>query len=436
MRDYQPVFKPEWRQQLPAQVLSYLPLTLFFQVGLMYAGLVLFLLAWVLSGDWQNKLARMKTSALLWPVTGLSLISVLISLLHPHSAGEFTAALAHYQTYWFLFPMLSVTSGVWQQTAIRNFFLGAIIAASLFYLNSLGVLPDIKLFKSYVLYEGNKSILLGLLLAIAAAWMLHEWRLRKNLHVWRTLSFVYVLIALVLCTKSRTASLLFVLLCGLLVFRNFSFRWWQLGAVASLLLLAIFSISRVAQLPAPTTCLAKEMHDVYKMSGVQILLNRGICTVHQVRDFGQTKQVTEDGMRLELYLNTWQMISQSPWIGHGVGNWLPMYQQKSQGQISEKMTTPHNDYLLYWFELGMGGLIALLTIWGTQLRIARQMMYSESNEHNQGAMLLAMLTVGMMFAACFNAILRDGVFAFAMLILLAIPLAGTGNIKRKQISQA
>lgn len=433
MRDSQPIFNHDWRQQLPAQILSYLPLTLFFQVGLMYAGLALFLLAWFVSGDWQNKLARIKSSALFWPVLGLSLISAIISLLHAHPTGEFAAAFSHYQTYWFLFPMLSVASGVWQQTAVRNFFLGAVIAASLFYLNSLGALPDIKLFKSYVLYEGNKSILLGLLLAIAAAWMLHEWRLRKNFVLLRALSFVYVLIALVLCTKSRTASLLFVLLCGLLVFRNFSFRWWQLGAVASLLLAAVFSISRVAQLPAPVTCLAKEMHDVYKMNGAQIFLNRGICTVHQVRDFGQTKQVTEDGMRLELYMNTWQMISQSPWTGHGIGNWLPMYQQKAQGQISEKMTTPHNDYLLYWFELGITGLLALLAIWGTQLRIARQMV---AGLHKERAMLLAMLTVGMMFAACFNAILRDGVFAFAMLILLAIPLAGTGNIKSKQTSQA
>jgi O-antigen ligase len=174
-------------------------------------------------------------------------------------------------------------------------------------------------------------------------------------------------------------------------------------------------------LPAPATCLAKEMHEDYNMNGAQIFLNRGICTVHQVRDFGQTKQATQDGMRLELYLNTWQMITDSPWLGHGIGNWLPMYQQKAQGQISEKMTTPHHDYLLYWFELGIGGLIALLAIWLIQLRVAFQMA---SSEHTERAMLVSTLTIAMIFAACFNAILRDGVFAFAMLILLAIPMAG------------
>ncbi|MBR7799554.1 O-antigen ligase family protein [Undibacterium fentianense] len=418
------VQEPTWRQRLPAQILSYLPLTLFFQVGLMYAGLLTFLLAWCCSGEWSEKFARIKSSILLWPVVALSVISIVIGLIHPHPNGEFATAWLHYQTYWFLFPMLSVGSGNWQASAVRYFFIGAVIAASLFYLNSFGVLPDIKLFKSYVLYEGNKSILLGLLLAIAAGWMLHEWRVHQNFKLLRFLSFAYVVIALVLCTKSRTASLLFVLLSGLLVFRNFSFRWWQLLAIGGLFLVAIFFISRVAQMPAPVTCLAKEMQDVYRMRGVQVLINRGICTVHQVRDFGQTQQVSEDGMRLELYLNTWQMVSESPWLGHGIGNWLPMYQQKALGKISEKMTTPHNDYLLYWFELGLGGLLALLGIWLMQLRIARQMMHGE---HRQRAMLLSMLSIGMMFAACFNAILRDGVFAFAMLILLAIPLAGVGK---------
>lgn len=418
----------DWRQILPQQILSWLPVTLFFQVGLMYAGLVLFLLSWAFSGDWKNKISQIRSSALFVPVLALSVVSVLIGLIHPRPEGEFAAAFLHYQSYCLLFPMLSLRGGAWQSRAVKNFFFGAIFAATLFYLNALGALPAIKLFKSYVVYEGNKSILLGLLLAIAAAWMLHEWRLRKNQHVWRALAFIYVMLALVLCAKSRTASLLFILLCGVLVCRNFRFRWWQVLASGAVLTALVFAINYIAHLPSPVTCLAKQMHDVHQMHGAEIMMNRAICTVHQVRDFGQTKQVSEDGMRLELYMNTWQMITASPWIGHGIGNWLPMYQQKAQGQISEKMTTPHNDYLLYWFELGLGGLVALLAIWLTQLRIAFRMVNSE---HSERAMLVSMLTLSMMFAACFNAILRDGVFAFAMLILLAIPMAGVSHTTAK-----
>lgn len=411
------------RQQLPQQIAALLPLTLFFQVGLMYAGLVLFLLSFATSGQWQLKWQRMRQSPLLWPVLSLSVLSVLISVIHPRPEGEFAAAFSHYQSYWMLFPLLIVGGGAWQRLAIRNFFIGAVLASTFFYLNSAGVLPDIKLFKSYTLYEGNKSILLGLLLAIAAAWMLHEWRIFRDWHVVRALAFVYVLLALLLCAKSRTASLLLLILLlvltGIWASASTRFRRWYFASLAALLVSGGISLIYLAQLPPPATCLAKEMHE-RGMNGLQILAQRGICTVHQVRDFGKNGQVSEDGMRLEIYRNTWSMIEHSPLLGHGIGNWLPLYRIKAQGTISEKMTTPHNDYLLYWFELGVGGVLCLLAIWLTQFKVALQMQQHGRRVH---AAPLAMLTVAMMFAACFNAIMRDGVFAFAMLILLAIPLA-------------
>ncbi len=410
---------------LPQQILALLPLTLFFQIGVMYGGLFLFLLAWLLAtrtqAAWFRQWCAIRQSPLFIPVLALLLLSLIMSLIHPHPENEFAAAFLHYQSYLLLFPLLAIGAGAWQQRAIHYFFLGTLIASTLFYLNSLGVLPDIKFFRSYTLYEGNKSILLALLLALGAAWMLHEWRLKRDHAVWRALAFIYVSAALILCAKSRTASLLFVILCGILVCRNFSFRWWQMAVLGAVVVAGIAGVNYAAQMPAPVTCLAKEMHDAYHLNGAQILVNRAICTVHQVRDFGKTKQVSEDGMRLEIYLNTWEMIQERPLLGHGIGNWLAAYQAKAKGEISEKMTTPHNDYLLYFFELGLLGVLSLLVIFLTQLKVARDMVKSE---HQERAMLLVMVTVTMMFSALFNAILRDGVFAFAMMILLAIPLAG------------
>jgi O-antigen ligase len=88
------------------------------------------------------------------------------------------------------------------------------------------------------------------------------------------------------------------------------------------------------------------------------------------------------------------------------------------------MTTPHNDYLLYATELGALGVAALFWIWITQLGVARQMSKSAQRGQTERAMLLAMLGVAMMVGGMFNAILRDGVFGMAFMILLAIPLAG------------
>jgi multisubunit Na+/H+ antiporter MnhE subunit len=88
------------------------------------------------------------------------------------------------------------------------------MASTLFVANFFHVLPDNTLFHSYVLYQGNKSILLGVLLAIAAGWMLHELRLRQNHYLLRILALLYVVAALVLLSKTRTASLMFFLMGG------------------------------------------------------------------------------------------------------------------------------------------------------------------------------------------------------------------------------
>lgn len=413
-----------WRATLPQQVLAGLPFTLFFPVGLMYGGILLFYLSLIFSGNYQQKWQTLKASPLLAPVLGLSAVSIVIAATQQRAAAEFWPGFWHYQTYLFLLPFLAVGAGVWQQRAQKTFFLGALYAATLYYLNALGLLPDHTLFRSYVLYQGNKSILLGILLALAAGWMLHAWRWHKNHAIRRALALLYVVAALLLLAKSRTASLIFILLCGLLLLRNFSFSWRRLWPVLLFALGLAAGVKYLTALPAPATCIVNEMREVQHMSHSKILLTRAICTVQQVRDFSEGKNLSADGMRLEIYQLTAQLIAQKPWLGHGIANWLPQYRAIAKDRISESMTTPHNDYLLYASELGLFGLLALLGIWCRQLIVARQMT---DTEHAPRAMLLAMLGLTMMVGGMFNAILRDGVFGMAFMILLAIPLAGVSK---------
>ncbi len=320
-----------WAQRLPQKILAFLPLTLFFQVGLMYAGLILFLLSWSMSGQWRFKWQRLRQSPLFLPVACLSVLTVLSSMIHPHPEGEFSSSFLHYQSYWILIPMLTVGGGDWQRLAVRNFFIGAVIAAILFYMNSLGLLPDTRFFRGYIVYEGAKSILFALLLAIASAWMLHDWFVSRNAHFLRAFTFVLVLSALLLFARSRTASLLFLILCLLLsgIWASGSPRYRKLYFLTLITLIssAFVTLFYIAQMKTPITCHPKVMLDKYSMSGAEILKNRSICTVHQVRDYLRNGQVTEDGMRLEIYQNTWSMIKLSPWLGHGIGNWRPMYRE-------------------------------------------------------------------------------------------------------------
>ena len=435
------------RESWPQQVLAWLPLTLFFPIGVMYAGVLIFLLALLASGQFSRRVLWVRRSPMFWPVVALSACSIVMAVIRDRPAHEFWSSFAHYQTYWFLMLFLAAggddSAGTdsanrfsWQERAQQVFFAGALLSATLFYCNALHWLPNVTGFKSYVVYDGNKSILLGVLLALAAGWMMHAWRWQRNHHLWRALALLYVVFALFVLAKTRTASLLFLLLCGLMLFRNFSWRWPSLLSLAAVLLLSVAGLRYVLTLPAPVTCLANQMSEVYHMPASQVIVTRGICSVQQLRDFWQGKKISEDGMRLEIYKNTSELVAEKPLAGHGIGNWLPLYQQKAAGQISGTMTTPHNDYLLYATELGAFGVAALLWIWLTQLRVAYQMRRSAQRGQQQRAMLLAMLGVAMLVGGMFNAILRDGVFGVAFMILLAIPLAGVERISRtSQFSQ-
>lgn len=384
------------RDVLPQTILSFLPLTLFFPIGIIYTGIVLFLLSLLYSGDFSKKWLTVKASPLFWPILGLSAITCCAAIFLERSQDYFWSGFLHYQIYIILLFFISVGSGDWQRRAVNVFFVGALYAATLYYLSLLQVLPKIEIFANYLAYRGNKSILLAILLAIAAGWMLYEMTSQTDRRwLWlRVAAFLYIVIALLFLAKSRTANLIFVLLCVLCFLKYLTMSWrsvlWLLGFV---LMLAVAWIS------------------------ASDLRLRAIGTINDINAFSQGQQISEDGIRLEMYSVTTKMIAEKPWTGHGIATWPSQYQIYAKGLLSEKTRTPHNDYLFYTAEIGLIGLAALLWIWLTQLTVA----WKIGGAHG---MWLGMLGVAIMVGGMFNAILRDAVFGMPFMILLAIPLAG------------
>ena len=384
------------RDALPQTILSVLPLTLFFPIGIIYTGVLLFLLSLLFAGDYRTKWLTAKSNPLFWPALVMFIVTCLSALIVGRPPSGFWNGFAHYQVYIFLLFFVSVGAGDWQRRAVTVFFIGALYAATLYYLSLFKLLPAIAPFTNYVIYGGNKSILLGIMLAIAAAWMLYEMTVlpgRRWLWV-RIIAFLYVAIALLLLTKTRTASLIFVLLCGFIFLKYFSFSsrggLWLLGF---LLLLGV------------------------AWQSASDLRTRVMGTIKDVSTFSQGKKVSEEGNRLEIFSITTEIIAERPLLGHGIATWKPLYETRAQGLSSAGMTTPHNDYLLYAAEIGLIGLAVLLWTWGVQLAVA----WKVGGEHG---MLLGMLGVAVMVGGMFNAILRDLDFGMPFMILLAIPLAG------------
>ncbi len=384
------------RDTLPQTILSVLPLTLFFPVGIINAGVLLFLLSLLFAGDYRTKWLTAKSNPLFWPVLVMFIVTCLSALIVGRPPSGFWHGFAHYQVYIFLLFFVSVGAGDWQRRAVTFFLIGAIYAATLYYLSLFQLLPAIQPFTNYVIYGGNKSISLGIMLAIAAAWMLYEMTVlpdRRWLWV-RIIAFLYVAIALLLLTKTRTASLIFVLLCGFIFLKHFSFsRRWGLWLLGFLLLLGV------------------------AWQSASDLRMRVMGTIKDISTFSQGEKISGDGNRLDMYSITSEIIAERPLLGHGIATWTPLYEVRAQGLSTAGMVTPHNDYLLYAAEIGLIGLAVLLWTWGVQLVVA----WKIGGEHG---MLLGMLGLAVIVGGMFNAILRDLVFGMPFMILLAIPLAG------------
>lgn len=385
------------------QVLAYLPFTLFFPIGVVYAGFLAFLLALVADGDYRARWENIKANPMFRPILLLSAVFCIIALYSDWHGKEFWSGFAHYQTYLILLLFLSVGAGEWQHKAVKVFVAGAVFAATVYYLTLVGAVPAKLPFTSYVIYSGNKSILLGLLMSIAAGFVFHDLLSRHTAHdlkakAWRIATFLYICGALMFVSKGRTGYLVFLalILLAMLKSARISLRGWG-GTIVVLALLTGLTWQNSDSL---RTRIGETVSDVQRFA-------------ENPTGYAQTST----GIRLQMYRQTLDMITEKPLQGFGIGSWMPVFLERYGSTIAEAAITPHNDYLLYAAEGGMIGLGALLFIWLTQLRIALAM------KSREGAWL-CFLTVAMMICGMFNAVLRDGIFAMAFMILLAIPLAG------------
>jgi len=107
-------------------------------------------------------------------------------------------------------------------------------------------------------------------------------------------------------------------------------------------------------------------------------LSLGSAQVHErvtkifreAQNFAQTQHVAENdssGWRLNAWMRSLQAIEEKPLQGHGVGNWAPVV-KRIQGSNADAIfgqgnhSNPHNEYLLWTVELGVGGAVLLVAL--------------------------------------------------------------------------
>ena len=79
----------------------------------------------------------------------------------------------------------------------------------------------------------------------------------------------------------------------------------------------------------------------------------------------------ESSNRLLLLQHSVEIIKQKPFIGHGAGSFSDKFvaiNEETNKIVRYNHKTPHNNYLYIWMELGILGLVVLISIFYFQIR--------------------------------------------------------------------
>lgn len=90
--------------------------------------------------------------------------------------------------------------------------------------------------------------------------------------------------------------------------------------------------------------------------------------LNESQNYAQQPEATSSsGWRLNAWRRSLQAMKESPWIGHGVGSWA-LTVKRFEGSTATQTfgagnaSNPHQEYLLWGVELGIGGSVVLLAL--------------------------------------------------------------------------
>ncbi len=370
-----------------------LPLT----PGLANLMLLLVVVSWLLSGDWQRKWAVIKDAPAA-KAAGLFYALVVIGMFYgvkddsAHYAGKYASI--------FMLPIiLSLqlsTEEKWR--AIAGFCAAMVMTLFLSILIWLELLP-VSFFKNT---DANNPIVFkmhithGFFMILAAFFMfIAALHLPDNTRRYGLL--VLVLLATInalLMIQGRTGQ---VVLVGLLAYL-FHLRFPRYGVLLGLI--AGLALAGSAYLSSPSF---KSRTDIAVQEAMHWSDNRG-------------NEESSIGTRFDYYATSLAIIKQHPIIGVGTDGFPKAYEAQIVGTLLPPSNNPHNQYLLITAQYGLIGLSVLLFFYFSCWRQARM-------QPQPFAVLATGVLIAFLIGNLFNSFMLDFaerlMFVWAMGVLLS-----------------
>jgi len=316
--------------------------------------LVLGLLAlcWIIEGDFKNKFKTIKASK--WMLSIFALIALyglgmLWGNTHLNAEWQFQRL-----ALLLVFPILT-TIAISQLTIKRSVmaFLGtAFISALASILINNNIIQPLGEYLSFIQVSWRNAAFIAynyhnVILALSVILSLYILIEKKTKYNYLLMIFIVVYALSIFTERGRAGQVIFNL--SALFYIIYYNRKNFLRLLAFIILLFSFQF-----IVYKTTKVYKNRFDAVS----NIIANKG--------DRGEGK--TED-IRYVFFKESLTRILEKPLIGYGTGSFGTIFgNEVKSGHYFDKHTTPHNQYLYVWFELGILGLILLLFIFYHQIK--------------------------------------------------------------------
>lgn len=357
----------------------------------------LFAITWLVSGNFQSKLNRIKNNHGALIATTFFALYIIGMFYSSASFKESLSWLGREHHLLFIPLIVAISPSIkCRLYAINAFIASMLITLAASWGKWVGLIPltaPLGSGQEYTLFKF--SIALSLFMSYAMFLMILKAQSTHNKvrAIWTVLALLAGLNVLFL-SNARTGQVTMIALLLLLIYKNFGKKSIQsfIGVLAFLGLLLLVT---------PNSFHSRLTNIPYELT-------------HHTAN-----QPTSSGERMEMLKNTLTLIEQHPFFGGGTGSLRPEYDAlvKNKDVAIKKMNNPHNQYILVSQHLGVMGLLILILMFWSQWKVSGQL----SNRFEADALKGLILAIAI--GSFFNCLLLAGEGKFYY-VLAGVLLSG------------
>lgn len=200
----------------------------------------------------------------------------------------------------------------------------------------------------------------------------------------------------------------------------------QEGRTGYLAAITVLVLAMVWEMPRKSRLLSLIVIPIVVLSGAYLgsdkLQHRASQVLQETQHYAaQGGSESSSGFRLHAWRRSLQAMAQQPLMGHGVGSWTTAVKRIEGDQANQVFgnglaSNPHQEFLLWGVELGVGGTLLLLALLSALVR--------DALKFERPVMRATLSVVAVMVVGClFNSSLYDALIGDFFCVTLGLLLA-------------